>query len=316
MFDLPGIDLRSAECFTGSPQSVGYPSPIQPTRLRLGVQAGTVSREPRIALPIADATVDREGRGAVEPMPPLRAPRVTPVISPAVRTATVMVVEDDADIRRLVTVLIERAGHRVRGVGDGHEALRVLYADRPDIVILDIGLPGMDGWQVLERVRDLSDVPVLMLTAQGDELDKVRGLRAGADDFVTKPFGRQELVARVEALLRRRGRAAAEEVEIDVYSDPALSVDHVQRIARAADDQELRLTPLEFRLLSVLVRNAGQLLSSERLLELVWGDEYGATDQVKLTIGRLRRKLEEHVGAAAIETVRGFGYRYRPPAGK
>ena len=154
-----------------------------------------------------------------------------------------------------------------------------------------------------------------MLTAFGDELDKVRGLRAGADDFVTKPFGRHELVARVEALLRRGTRFARAQPEIDVYMDGALTVDHVQRIA-SSGGTELRLTPLEFRLLSVLVRHAGQLLSVGTLLELVWGDEYAAAgDQVKLTVGRLRRKLEGYVDEQAIETVRGFGYRYRAPAG-
>jgi DNA-binding response OmpR family regulator len=225
----------------------------------------------------------------------------------------VLVVEDDMDIQRLVRLLLERAGYAVRGAGDGNEALRVLFSERPDLIVLDIGLPGMDGWQVLERVRDLSDVPVLMLTAQGDELDKVRGLRAGADDFVTKPFGRQELVARVEALLRRRGRGADTPPEADVYIDPALRVDHAQRLAHAGD-VELRLTPLEFRLLAALVRNAGQLLSSQQLVDLVWGDDFASSDQVKLTVGRLRRKLDGHLAEDAIETVRGFGYRYRPPA--
>ncbi len=228
-------------------------------------------------------------------------------------SATVLVVEDDPDIQRLVRLLLERAGYAVRGASDGHEALRVLFSQRPDLVLLDIGLPGLDGWQVLERVRELSDVPVVMLTAQGDELDKVRGLRAGADDFVTKPFGRQELVARVEALLRRRRRAAADEPAADIYVDPVLSVDHTQRLARAGD-VELRLTPLEFRLLAALVRNAGQLLSGQQLVELVWGDDFASSDQVKLTVGRLRRKLAAEIERDPIETVRGFGYRYRPPA--
>ena len=228
-----------------------------------------------------------------------------------------LVVEDDADIRRLVAILLERAGYRVRGCGDGHQALRIVFDNRPELVLLDIGLPGLDGWQVLARIRELSDVPIIMLTAFGDELDKVRGLKAGADDFVTKPFGRQELVARVEALLRRRSRfVAGGQPEIDVYMDGALTVDHRQRVV-SSGGTELRLTPLEFRLLSVLVRHPGQLLSVGSLLELVWGDEYAAAgDQVKLTIGRLRRKLEGYVDEQAIETVRGFGYRYRPPEGR
>jgi DNA-binding response OmpR family regulator len=227
--------------------------------------------------------------------------------------STVLVVEDDVDIQRLVRILLERGGYAVRGAGDGHEALRLLFSERPDLVMLDIGLPGMDGWQVLERIRDVSDVPVLMLTAQGDELDKVRGLRSGADDFVTKPFGREELVARVDALLRRRARTAESGPEADVYIDSALTVDHTQRLAQAGD-VELRLTPLEFRLLAVLVRNAGQLLSGQQLVELVWGDHFASSDQVKLTVGRLRRKLAGHIEPDPIETVRGFGYRYRRPA--
>lgn len=230
-----------------------------------------------------------------------------------VPASTVLVVEDDTDIQRLVRILLERAGYAVRGAGDGHEALRLLFSERPDLVMLDIGLPGLDGWQVLERVRDVSDVPVLVLTAQGDELDKVRGLRAGADDFVTKPFGRQELVARVDALLRRRARTADAGPEADVYIDSALSVDHAQRLAHAGG-VELRLTPLEFRLLAALVRNAGQLLSGQQLVELVWGDDFASADQVKLTVGRLRRKLAGHIDPDPIETIRGFGYRYRPPA--
>ena len=231
----------------------------------------------------------------------------------AVPAATVLLVEDDLDIQRLVRILLERAGYAVRGATDGNEALRLVFNVRPDLILLDIGLPGMDGWQVLERVRDLSDVPVVMLTAQGDELDKVRGLRAGADDFVTKPFGRQELVARVDALLRRRTRAPAGAAAPDVYVDARLRVDHLQRLAHVYG-AELRLTPLEFRLLSTLVRNAGQLLSGQQLVELVWGDHFASSDQVKLTVGRLRRKLSGHLAADPIETVRGFGYRYRPPA--
>jgi len=225
----------------------------------------------------------------------------------------VLVIEDNDAIRHLVTVLLERAGLHVRGCSDGHDALRILFAERPDAVVLDIGLPGMDGWQVLDRIREVSNVPVLVLTAYASELDKVRGLRAGADDFVTKPFGRQELVARVEALLRRRGRSNNDGRQIDVFADSAVTVDHIQRTARTSGGDELRLTPLEFRLLSFLVRNAGRALSTAQLLERVWGDEDGSRDQVKLAVGRLRRKLEGHLDPGAIETVRGFGYRYRPP---
>ena len=117
--------------------------------------------------------------------------------------ARVLVIDDDADIRGLVTELLGRAGHEVEGAADGRLGLRAFHKSQPDLVVLDVSMPELDGWQTLERIRDLSDVPVLMLTARGDELERVRGLKAGADDYVVKPFGRQELVARVEALLRR-----------------------------------------------------------------------------------------------------------------
>ena len=118
--------------------------------------------------------------------------------------ASVLVVDDEADIRSLVRELLERAGHDVVEAGDGNEGLRVFFSSRPDLVVLDVSMPGLDGWGTLERIRELSDVPVVMLTAQAQELAKVRGLRGGADDYITKPFGRQELLARVEANLRRQ----------------------------------------------------------------------------------------------------------------
>ena len=115
----------------------------------------------------------------------------------------VLVVDDDGDIRTLVAGLLERAGYEVNEAADGRDGLRAVFSDRPDLVLLDVTMPGLDGWGALERIRELTDVPVLMLTARSDELEKVRGLQAGADDYMTKPFGRQELLARVEALLRR-----------------------------------------------------------------------------------------------------------------
>jgi DNA-binding response OmpR family regulator len=172
-------------------------------------------------------------------------------------------------------------------------------------------MPDLDGWQTLERIRDLSEVPVLMLTARGAELERVRGLQAGADDYVVKPFGRQELLARVQALLRRAGPRGANGQES--YADERLSIDFAQR-AVIFDDREVALTPLEFKLLSAFVRHPRQVLSRDQLLELVWGDAYGVSgDQVKLYVGYLRRKLDpEDPTAVPIETVRGFGYRYKP----
>jgi DNA-binding response OmpR family regulator len=228
--------------------------------------------------------------------------------------ARVLVVDDDEDIRALVRTLLERAGAVVYEAPDGRDGMREFHARRPDLVILDVSMPELDGWQMLDRIRDMSDVPVLMLTARADELERVRGLHAGADDYVIKPFGKQELIARVQALLRRASRGGRPE-EADSYGDAYLTIDWGQRRVTVGE-REVQLTPLEFRLLSTFVRNPRQVLSREQLLELVWGDSYGVGgDQVKLYVGYLRRKLEpEAPDIVPIETVRGFGYRYAAPA--
>jgi DNA-binding response OmpR family regulator len=224
-----------------------------------------------------------------------------------------LVVEDDPDIALALRLLLTRAGHQVAHAKDGRAGLRDAYTERPDLVILDIGLPGMDGWQVLERLRDVSDVPVLLLTAHGQESDKVRGLRGGADDYLTKPFTNAELVARVEALLRRSAGAASWADE--VYDDGVLRIDPAAR-RTYVDGAEVRLTPTEFRLLNVLVRHVGAVLSPNQLLAQAWDDPTGiGPERVKFAVLRLRRKLGwTDPDASPIESVRGFGYRYRRPA--
>jgi DNA-binding response OmpR family regulator len=221
----------------------------------------------------------------------------------------ILVIDDEEDIRTLLRELLERAGYSVDEAADGKTGLRQLYANAPALVILDVSMPDMDGYEALERIRDLSDVPVLMLTARTQELEKVRGLSAGADDYVAKPFGRQELLARVQALLRRTGGKT--EV-IEAYADDFVQIDYAQRKVNV-QGREVQLTPLEFKLLAVFVQNPNQVLSRDQLLELVWGDPYGVSgDQVKLYVGYLRRKLvPEAPESAPVETVRGFGYRYR-----
>jgi DNA-binding response OmpR family regulator len=226
------------------------------------------------------------------------------------KRARVLVVDDDDDIRGLLRELLVRAGYHVVEAADGHSGLRTLYASPPSLVILDVAMPVMDGWETLTRIRDLTNVPVLMLTARAGELDKVRGLRAGADDYVTKPFGRQELLARTAALLRRARDVDA----VETYADSRIAIDVLRREVRAGG-RSVTLTPLEFRLLRELVRHPNVVLSHEQLLDLVWGDGRAVSrDQVKLYVGYLRRKLGPEAGL--IETVRGFGYRYRasPPA--
>jgi DNA-binding response OmpR family regulator len=222
----------------------------------------------------------------------------------------ILVVDDDDDIRGLLRTLLERAGHEVTDASDGRAGLRELYGASPDLVILDVSMPGLDGWATLERIREVTDVPVLMLTARDAELERVRGLTGGADDYVVKPFGRQELVARVDVLLRRP-RSGAEQ---ETYADPRLTISFAQRAVRY-DDREVALTRLEYRLLSAFVRHPNQVLGHDQLRELVWGDNIATSrDEVKLYVGYLRRKLAPDAPQSTpIETVRGFGYRYKVP---
>lgn len=226
------------------------------------------------------------------------------------RAAKILVVDDDDASSKLMHRILEKAGHVVRAVSDGREAIKAFYTWQPHLVILDIMMPRMDGWAVLERIREVSAAPVIMLTALGQEHQKVRGLQEGADDYLVKPIGIPELLARVEACLRRV-RAPPEIA--DVYADRALYVDFKNHRV-LVDDHELKLSPMEFRLLGALVRNRDTILSASRLLELCWGDREGGPESVRVYIGYLRRKLDSVAfRGGLIETVREFGYRYRSP---
>jgi DNA-binding response OmpR family regulator len=225
--------------------------------------------------------------------------------------ARVLVVEDDDDVRDMVRAAIERAGMEVIEARDGREAMRRFYDGDPGVVVLDIRLPELDGWNVLERVRELSDTPILVLSASASELDKVRGLREGADDYLTKPFGRQELIARIEALLRRAGDP---EPSREVLADGLLEIDLPKRRVTVLE-REIELTPTEFKLLIAFARNPDQVLSRDQLIAAVWGDPGARSpDQVKLYVGYVRRKLRAAAAVNPIATVRGFGYRYTPRA--
>jgi DNA-binding response OmpR family regulator len=224
--------------------------------------------------------------------------------------ARVLVIEDDADVALVIQTVLSRNDLDVSSSADGRQGLRDFHAGRPDVVVLDIGLPSMDGWEVLERIRDLSDVPVLLLTARGHEGDKVRGLHGGADDYLTKPFGNQELAARVHALLRR---PREQRQRADIYDDGTVQIKFASHEV-SLNGKPVDLTPTEFRLLTALVRHQGQTLSAEQLLELAWNDPFGVgPERVKFGIMRLRRKLGQTAGSSSpIEAVRGFGYRYTP----
>ena len=225
----------------------------------------------------------------------------------------ILVIDDEDDVRLLLTARLQRGGYEVVSAGDGREGVRLFYRDRPDMVILDVAMPEMDGWQVLQRLREVSNVPVIMLTAAAQEQDKVRGLTSGADDYVTKPFSGVELLARVQAALRRAA-VTTDESEGNAYRDLELIIDY------AAHEVTVRgvvieLSPTEFRLLSAFAKHAGQVLSQEQLLDLAWGHEYAESlDVVRLYVGYLRRKIERDPSVPKLlETVRGFGYRYRVP---
>jgi DNA-binding response OmpR family regulator len=224
-------------------------------------------------------------------------------------TDRVLVIEDDPDIALGIKTVLDRSGFEVASSSDGRDGLRAFHTARPDLVILDIGLPEMDGWTVLERIRDLSEVPVLILSARTLEAEKVRGLRGGADDYLTKPFGNAEFVARVQALLRRQTTA---EQSAEVYDDGSVQVNFGTHEV-VVDGVPVELTATEYRLLAALIRHRGQVLSPVKLLDLAWSDPFGVgPERVKYTVMRLRRKLGASADAGpSIEAVRGFGYRYR-----
>jgi DNA-binding response OmpR family regulator len=231
-------------------------------------------------------------------------------------TTRVLIIEEDPAIAEAVRRVVAKQHSTGVVAGDGRNGLRNFFEERPDLVVLDIGLTEMDGWEVLERIRDLSDVPVLLLTARPLDQDEVSGLSGGADDYLTKPFGAQELAARIQTLLRRSQAAAtAAMAEATFYRDGDLEVDWPAREVRV-DGEVVGLTKLEFQLLQTFVRHPGQALSTQQLLEQVWNDPFGiGPERVKFTVLRLRRKLGwQDENKYVLEAIRGYGYRYTPLA--
>jgi DNA-binding response OmpR family regulator len=223
----------------------------------------------------------------------------------------VLVVDDDPTVSDVVRRYLERAGITVNLAADGPAAL-VAYRDQPpDLVVLDLMLPGMDGIEVCRRMRAASDVPVVMLTALGEEADRVVGLETGADDYVTKPFSPRELVLRVQSVLRRSAKPAASD-EPRMLTDDGLVVDTGAREA-ALDGAHLNLTVREFDLLVFLMRNPGRAYRRGELLEQVWGWTFGDQSTVTVHVRRLREKVErDPAEPTRIVTVWGVGYRYEP----
>jgi len=223
---------------------------------------------------------------------------------------TILVVDDEPRIIEAVSMNLELEGYQVSGASNGYEALKKLTKELPDLVILDVMMPEMDGFETLKRIREVSTVPVIMLTVKGEETDKVKGLELGADDYVTKPFGPKELVSRVKAALRRvEMPTPAPKTQIRV--DDNLSIDFSRRNV-IVKGKEVHLRPTEYRLLYQLVSNAGRILTHETLLRRVWGHEYRDEDHyLWLYITYLRQKLEEDPKHPKyILGERGIGYRF------
>jgi two-component system, OmpR family, response regulator MprA len=218
----------------------------------------------------------------------------------------VLVVEDDQEIADVLRRTLRGEGHEVRSAGDGAEALHVAAEFVPDLVVLDLGLPKLDGVEVCRRLRAESDVPILILTARTDLDDRVEGLDSGADDYLVKPFERQELLARLRALLRRRPPRGSASV---VVGDLALNPD-THEVSRGG--REIDLTQREFELLEYLMRNERIVVPRQRLLEEVWGyDPFATTNTIEVFVSNLRRKLEFGGEARLLHTIRGAGYVLR-----
>ncbi|GAA5047035.1 DNA-binding response OmpR family regulator [Thermocatellispora tengchongensis] len=227
--------------------------------------------------------------------------------------ARILVVDDDPTVAEVVARYLERDGHDVECVGDGAEALRRALADPPDLLVLDLMLPKMDGLQVCKKLRERWPVPVIMLTALGEEIDRVVGLETGADDYVTKPFSPRELALRVQSVLRR-ARGAPVMTGTGVLRDADLRVDIGAHEVRLGD-QEVMLTAREFDLLAYLMRNPRQAFSRQALLDQVWGWSFGDSSTVTVHVRRLREKIEpDPTAPRRIVTVWGVGYRYEPMA--
>jgi two-component system KDP operon response regulator KdpE len=220
----------------------------------------------------------------------------------------ILVVDDDETLLRFLSDYMTREGYEVVTADRGATGLRALYEQRPDLVILDVMMPGMDGWEVCARVRELTEVPVVMLTAKTSESDKLRGFRLGVDDYVTKPFSLAELSARVRAVLSRS--ASQRQDKSLVHTVGPLSID-MRRHEALLQGQALSLTPTEFRLLSALARRSGEAVSQEDLVSEVWGSlRQEGSSALRRYIWFLRQKIEKDPDRPEhLLTVRGFGYR-------
>jgi two-component system KDP operon response regulator KdpE len=227
--------------------------------------------------------------------------------------STILIVDDEPQIRRVMLTTLASHGYSVVEAASGEEALERIRTERPDLIILDVNMPGMSGLETCAEIRTSSDVPIIMLTIRNSERDKVQALDAGADDYVVKPFGVQELMARIRAALRRSGPGDA----TPAFASEDLKIDFEKR-AVTVKNHPVRLTPKEFELLRHLVANSGKALGHRRLLQAVWGPDYGEeTEYLRVFINQLRKKIEPDPRKPRyIHTEPWVGYRFDPPQQK
>jgi DNA-binding response OmpR family regulator len=220
----------------------------------------------------------------------------------------VLIIDDDADLRQLASLIFKKAGAQVSTARDGLEGISKLFTHQPNLIVLDVMLPGIDGFEVCQRIRQVSDAPLIMLTALNHETEMLRGLEAGADDFLSKPFNADILLARAKTVLRRTEQSPVQNHSFE-YNDGYLSIDFERRHA-LIKGRRIKLTPIEFRLLVYLARNAGKVLTFQHILTQIWGSEYqGSMDYVHVYISHLRSKIEENTKSPRyILTVHGVGY--------
>jgi DNA-binding response OmpR family regulator len=226
----------------------------------------------------------------------------------------ILVVDDDRPSVKLISFLLREEGYVVSTAQDGQTALTVIQQRSPDLVILDVMMPHIDGFEVCRRIRKMAKIPIIFLSAKGQVDDRIRGLKIGADDYLVKPFEPAELLARVEAVMRRSGTFSDQQDAMPVRGG-GLCLDPIRHtVFREEDGEEIELTPIEFRLLWCLMRNAGRVLSPSFLISKVWGYDYeGESNPIAVYIRRLRTKIEkDSYNPEHLVTVRGYGYKFEP----
>jgi len=235
-------------------------------------------------------------------------------MSPAeMKRKRILIVDDDAAIRKFVKANLEARDYEALLAADGDEALKIIEEEMPDLVLLDIMMPKMDGFEVCRRLREWSDIPIIMISAKDSENDKVTCFDAGADDYLTNPFSLRELLSRIKAVLKRT-QAGEKESRQSIYQKGALVVDFARQIA-TLDGQSIELTALEYKILAYLTLNAGRIVTPNQLLEKIWGEEYvGDYRLLQVNVCRLRRKIKDTAkNSQYIQTKPGIGYIAAPP---